>query len=666
MPTVIDSLVVELRLQSAQFASEGRQATTEFTRMQQQVQRASQTIGQAFSRGGVAQRSTREFLSTFENQLDALTLTVNNLGNQTRRTGREIEGAGKTGAAGLFSLGAAALSAFAALKAVQGVVKSIGDATDSVAHGNRADWAGNLNPEWRQRFEQYAYRADKVPYETTRGTLVDFAQKLEAFQRGERIPGFGELARIGVNFNQRPEQVIEDLTKWSQGRQGGEVTGWLGAAGFGQLARTIGRGHGEFQQGMSQSGATILGPDQRKNIDELWQAVNRFTVAWDSLTQKIIAANPHWTLWINSTSKFLEDIQNDSDAIDKLSIAANALAVAIGATLVKAVWAFSKAILGANAEILSTPLGQFLLGGYAAYKLLEKGLEFQKTPQLLPPGQENNAEDDTGTFGLLPGLIKRGWNWLTRDPKQNIVVPAPPPLGKTGGAGGDLDTIEKYESGGRNIHQRLVDPRVSSAQGFYQITNTTWRGAAPAAGVDLAQYPNAMSAPKEVQARVATELIRRDRAAGRSGFSDWAPFNPALAAALRSGENRTSRSPFGRQGQGPGQGQDNIVVPPHQDMGDLRPAAAGGTDKSGQYRYNEDTRRWDFNDKGWGAQVASVRNNQAGGGPSSPSHNTHNDNDFHGGINVTVPAGSDGYAVGGAISRRLKDEMLVGTINTGI
>lgn len=682
MPTVIDSLVVELRLQSAQFASEGRQATTEFTRMQQQVQRASQTIGQAFSRGGAAQRSTREFLSTFENQLDALALMVNNLGNQTRRTGRDIEGAGKTGAAGLFSLGAAALSAFAALKAVQSVVKSIGDSTNSVAQGNRADWAGNLNPEWRQRFEQYAYRADRVPIETTRSTLVSFAQKIEAFQRGERIPEFGELARIGINFNQRPEQVVEDLAKASQGREGANITGWLTSAGFGPLARTIGRGPQALQQGMAQSGATILGPDQRKNIDELWQAVNRFDIAWDSLTQKIIAANPEWAKWIDEISKFLERIQNDTDAIGKLSLGVDALAIAIGATLVKAVWAFSKAVLGASAEIATSPLGQLLLGGYAGYKLLEKGLDIQKNPPTLPAGAENDPTDDTGTFGMLPGLVKRGWNWLTgptrKGGERGMTAPIPPAAG--GGASGGfgagfggrghsgnavevpdipgmtpseknfLGLVLQHESmGGQNVMNYVgkaqgLDPTTAkgyTAQGYYQMLNSHLHGPL-GESLGLSGASNVMALSLYDQTRLALALSRQP-----GGQGNWVNFNSRLAAAVARGDrSRTVAS------------QDNIVVPPHHDMGDLR---AGGI----QVNEAEGPPLNGGGDTGQSLRV--IRAAQAAGRPQSlGGSNTHNDNDFHGGINVTVPPGSDGYAVGGAISRRLKDEMLVGTVNTGI
>lgn len=112
-----------------------------------------------------------------------------------------------------------------------------------------------------------------------------------------------------------------------------------------------------------------------------------------------------------------------------------------------------------------------------------------------------------------------------------------------------LDLIMKYESGGRNIHQNIVpsgggyNPSVgrvtgpSSAQGFFQITNPTWRDGAGFAGVDLKQYPNAMSAPYDVQRQVAGALL------DKRGVSPWAPYNANLRGALA--------------GQGAGAANDN-------------------------------------------------------------------------------------------------------------
>ena len=82
--------------------------------------------------------------------------------------------------------------------------------------------------------------------------------------------------------------------------------------------------------------------------------------------------------------------------------------------------------------------------------------------------------------------------------------------GGGGGTGGSfLDALADIESGNQNIYSG-VDPDTagpnSKSQGYFQIGTPTWRDFAPKAGIDLNQYPNAMSAPREVQARVASVI----------------------------------------------------------------------------------------------------------------------------------------------------------------
>ncbi len=70
-------------------------------------------------------------------------------------------------------------------------------------------------------------------------------------------------------------------------------------------------------------------------------------------------------------------------------------------------------------------------------------------------------------------------------------------------AGGFIKTMMGRESyGGKNVSN--VDATTSSgrARGYIQITDGTWKDFAPKAGVDLAKYPTALSAPLDVQMKV--------------------------------------------------------------------------------------------------------------------------------------------------------------------
>jgi hypothetical protein len=85
-----------------------------------------------------------------------------------------------------------------------------------------------------------------------------------------------------------------------------------------------------------------------------------------------------------------------------------------------------------------------------------------------------------------------------------------------------LDYIRRYESGDRNVFQNVVSPNISTAQGYYQITNTNWRNLGYA---DI--YPGgAMTAPFDVQSGAAATLYQQ------SGFQPWADFNPQLNNAI--------------------------------------------------------------------------------------------------------------------------------------
>ena len=72
-----------------------------------------------------------------------------------------------------------------------------------------------------------------------------------------------------------------------------------------------------------------------------------------------------------------------------------------------------------------------------------------------------------------------------------------------------MDLVANVESGNQNIPQKIHDintDKGTPAGGFFQIIDPTWRTYAAKAGVDLNQYPTAMSAPRNIQAQVASAI----------------------------------------------------------------------------------------------------------------------------------------------------------------
>jgi hypothetical protein len=94
-------------------------------------------------------------------------------------------------------------------------------------------------------------------------------------------------------------------------------------------------------------------------------------------------------------------------------------------------------------------------------------------------------------------------------PAQQPQQQAQPPAQQPQQGGGFMDALAKIESGNRNIPSQ-TDPDYagqpgSKSQGFFQIDTPTWRQfAANVPGA--AQYPNAMAAPREIQAQVASAI----------------------------------------------------------------------------------------------------------------------------------------------------------------
>lgn len=93
-----------------------------------------------------------------------------------------------------------------------------------------------------------------------------------------------------------------------------------------------------------------------------------------------------------------------------------------------------------------------------------------------------------------------------------------------------MDLVARLESDNRNIPQRIHDvntDRGTPAGGFFQIIDPTWRAYAAKAGVDLSKFPSAMSAPRDVQAQVASAIP----------FDQWGPRTVAGVRAAYPGLN---------------------------------------------------------------------------------------------------------------------------------
>jgi phage-related minor tail protein len=133
-----------------------------------------------------------------------------------------------------------------------------------------------------------------------------------------------------------------------------------------------------------------------------------------------------------------------------------------------------------------------------------------------------SARDQNELAGLRPYQRRlREIELRERDNRERFGGVAAPGINNSMSRDQLLNAIERFESGGRNVPNYKFGPGFT-AQGHFQITNSTWKDIAKAAGIDLGQYPNAMSAPYDVQRRAANALV------DQRGVQPWAPHNPAL------------------------------------------------------------------------------------------------------------------------------------------
>ena len=105
----------------------------------------------------------------------------------------------------------------------------------------------------------------------------------------------------------------------------------------------------------------------------------------------------------------------------------------------------------------------------------------------------------------------------TNTPTDGSSPPADGSTSSGGGGGSFLDNLASIESGDQNIVSKVdTDSKgltlaqggnpAEISQGHFQINTPTWHDFAGQAGVDVNQYPTAMSAPRDVQARVASVI----------------------------------------------------------------------------------------------------------------------------------------------------------------
>jgi hypothetical protein len=522
MPTVLDELVVAVRLDPSQFTEGQRKTLAEFDKLKAAAQSSTQQIG------ATTATTLHEHLGAIHNELKDVNLGLLSLGANSRRTGQSIRASGLSGAEGLTSLATAGLAAYAALKSVQETISAIGGAAGQGAQTARAAQFTNLPVQWLSAFEQYAFSAGNVPFATTEGTLNAFEQKRQQYKLTGSFPEeFTALARfVGLSPAEAATMPMQELLARVAARLGQNPTAEAQAiatsAGLGPLTATLSRGETALQQGVQSHMDTALTRDQADALLRLQGSINDVTTAWQHLQDTIIADNPEWVRWLNSFHDLLTWMSNTKEGAQTVQTAAEVVSFAIGITMVAAVRKLVLAVLAGNSALLASPFGRFLLIPWALSEVgaftppiphqgqneQDKALENAPTPsgyrrpqgfEWLNPlnwihgvptsytsGGAPVTATGTGTVGTgasgfgLQGLSPDDITIMRRESRGD------PNVG-TGSGGAPVDlTNYPHDATGFPIWQGTVDPHTglrSHAAGLYQIEPALWRHYAPMVGV---------------------------------------------------------------------------------------------------------------------------------------------------------------------------------------
>lgn len=524
MPTVIDSLIVELSLDASGFTEQQRRAVESLRNFEEQAGRSSKRVeatGQGVSRFF---RSLNQPLETVRRHFEHLAdyagvpqQKLADLGAQGLRTGSAVEAGALAGAAGLRVMGAAGLTAFAAVESLDKLMQGANERAQKLfGVGLGAQGAGMSINEFGAVSQALATRAN-VPTADTQNWLASIKQ----FQENALVRGNLDrskliaLSQAGIAnpLGETPEQMLIELAQ----RFAGE-----------DAARAIGEGASVGQSQALASGLRSVGSGLEAAIAE-----ERRRAPTDAQ--------------VNADNRLRQSVNNLDTAFDHLGRVMDA--------------------------ITNGPLAKLING-------LAWVVDHVAAAEEPAPGDDARYAQETGDAsqqGAWPSWQRFKWN-VRNSPVGRLLglsggsAPAasadiPPLSGSLPNTSPSPDIspqewaalryISHSEGAENNPWNYLHNSRPDyyTASGYWQITRGNWRNYAALLGIDTNKYPDAISAPLADQARVAALMWRQQ------GPQPW---SSSAGGSLTSGrlsqlQDIVSRAGAGGSGDASG-ASDTIAI----------------------------------------------------------------------------------------------------------
>lgn len=606
MPTVIDSLIVQLGLNTQGFTQGQQQAVQQLRKFQQQAQQVGQTTG------GVANQINK-FFHAVQHPIQNLAAQFAALSTQAHQTGGVIGHATGVAAAGLGALTAAGLGAYAAIKAVQGVAHTLTSTIGSTsAVARMAQWFGGpgATPElggpgvasWLSRFAGAAHAATHADPNQVMESLFGIQQDIQALYAGtgdytERLQRLArlEITSLGSGSFEDIQRIMGELADRIRGMDPARAQAMLQGVLPREAIQFLQTGRAGINQAVQNQ--IDLTRDQEKAARDAERAVDNLERTWTGFVRTMeTLAVPGLISVISTLRRWLQELQESPAAINRMKLAIEALAAVLGIGLIGAL---NKVLVALG------PFGILIRGIAAALAVIEGGFWLrEKIPQKSDEWQRDVHKDLSGQApSLLNDFRNRVKGWIN-SLSSSLGFNTPEQEGDIRVSPGEQyawQYITQKESGHKDVLNDLYGQPGRTASGYAQILESNWKQYAPLAGIDTSKYPIAKGTPEELQEKVFVVMSRL-----HPGFRDWVNF---------------SGTPYG---------------------GSLSPAEAA---RLSNFVY------------GGGAK---------GGGSNTVNNNTNHDTDVNiGTLTVTAP-GPANYQLGGAVANEIKRQLSVNSANTSM
>jgi hypothetical protein len=359
MPTIIDSLIVQLGFDTTGVAEGERRVTESLHKLDNQATRSAQNIESS------AGKSLKSYLDRFDAHFATINKNLVVLGSQGRRSGAEVAAGANIAAEGLANITASGMAAYAAVKSVQGLIQSMsGSASYGAGIGRMAPEIGSSS-RFVQDFANAAKIAVNADPAAVTADLRSLSTDLEAWHRRGIMAGRLREVMIGGVDLSSDDTVESAMRKIEANLHAMSTTEAAMRAQLYGLTVDTGR---FARQGPTAVNAAMAGVDQRHLtadqiywLDRLQRSINQSDSAYSHLWDVIVSDFSKGGLApaLEGFSSLADHLSQDKDKLAIVETALEAVAAVAGVTVVTAV---GKLVVAVN-SLWATPLFRLLASG---------------------------------------------------------------------------------------------------------------------------------------------------------------------------------------------------------------------------------------------------------------------------------------------------------------